>query len=554
MPRQGPVLLSWCAKNNDPYERDRDGNYRQDVPPVPGPTLTVLFDPESKYCRTIEDVVLLYNEPGKGTDRTAERVVKQTIEAIQGKNPLVRCQSFKLVTSDPTDYSAIFDFMKEKLPAIRREFLGREIVIHISPGTPAMQTVWVLMAECGFVQEPFTLVKSYRKGERRNGQAVVPVSIGIETYYKVFQSSRPIRISTAEENVQWDPAQFRSTKLVSLYEEARSFARLRVPVLITGERGTGKTTLANWIRANSGFCKPELNKNWASVPCGQYTTETMRAELFGYVKGAFTGADKDRDGLLKTADGDTLFLDEVGDISRDLQRVLIRAVEEGTYYRLGSTKTEKSTFRLISATNIADSELRKRLDPDFYDRIGGLRLAIPALREVPEDLPWLWRSVFQTALQRSGLSTPLELSSSQHEEVIKRLLTHRLDGNIRDLLRVANRVIARLADNVGTNWSEVLDYAIAGLAEGAATSKMSTELAKAFVAGGHLDSLFESVDRIETEAFEIDLRAFLALELRRIAAERRLDPGALCDVSSRTLRDWANRKGASAERRKSAAV
>jgi DNA-binding NtrC family response regulator len=551
MARLSPVLLSWCARSNDPYERDRDGNYRQDGRALPGPTLTLLFDPESKYCKAIEDVVLLSNESPDGKDRMGERVLTQTIEAIKAKDPRIRCQSLKLVTPDPTDHAKIFEFLKKKLPEIREQFLGREIIIHVSPGTPAMQTVWVLMAECGFIQQPFTVVKSYRKGERKDGKAVVPVSIGIETFYKVFQASRPARTSTPEETVKWDPAQFRSGKLIALYEEARSFARLRVPVLITGERGTGKTTLANWVRANSGFCKPELNNNWASVPCGQYTPETMRSELFGYVKGAFTGAEKDHEGLLKTADGDTLFLDEVGDISRDLQRLLIRAVEEGSYNRLGSTKTEKSTFRLITATNITDSELAKRLDPDFYDRIGGLRLSIPPLREVPEDLPWLWRSAFQTALQRCGLPVRFELNSAQHEQAISRFRAHRLHGNIRDLIRVANRVIARIADNPDANWNEVLCYAFACLTAGQSASQLSQEIAKAFVEGGRLDSLLEIFGRLETGRFEADIRAYLATELRRLAAERKIDAGTLCDVSSRTLRDWAAGKPASGSQRES---
>jgi DNA-binding NtrC family response regulator len=413
-----------------------------------------------------------------------------------------------------------------------------------------MQTVWVLMAECGFIQPPFCVVKSYRKGERKGNKAVVPVKLGIETFYKVFQSSRPVRTSTAEEKVLWDPAQFRSEKLVSLYKEARSFAKLRVPVLIMGERGTGKTTLASWIRVNSGFCRPELHNNWASVPCGQYTPETMRSELFGYVKGAFTGAEKDHDGLLKVADRDTLFLDEVGDISRDLQRLLIRAVEEGTYNRLGSNKIEKSTFRLITATNIPESELKKRLDPDFYDRIEGLRLAIPPLRQVPEDLPWLWRSSFETAVRRCGVATSIELTEGQHEQVVGSLSTHRLQGNIRDLLRVANRVIARIADENGADWSGVLDYATAGLAEPNCSQRPSASLARAFAEGERLDPLLESLGSILTKQLDADLKTFLASELRRIAANKGVDPSDLCDVSSRTLRDWDGRKEASDPRQK----
>jgi len=294
MSDQGPVLISWCARNNDPYERDREGNYRlKNGSPLPGPTLTILFDPDSDFCKQIDDVVLLFNETPKAADSVAEKVLSQTIEAIRLKGTRIRCHTRKLITADPTDHASIFEFVREQIPKIRDQFSGRELVIHISPGTPTMQTIWVLMAECGFIQPPFCVVKSYRKEERKGNKAVVSVKIGIETFYKVFQSSRPLRTSTTEEKVLWDPAKFRSKKLVALSKEARSFAKLRVPVLITGERGTGKTTIANWIRVNSGYCRPELHSSWASVPCGQYTPETMRSELFGYVKGAFTGAEND---------------------------------------------------------------------------------------------------------------------------------------------------------------------------------------------------------------------------------------------------------------------
>ena len=213
-----------------------------------------------------------------------------------------------------------------------------------------MHTVWVLMAETGFVEPPFTVVKSYRRSERGGRPAVVPVELGIETFYKTYKASRPRQLGSEEQGVIWDPSRFRTEAMKRVYADARRVAPLNVPVLIRGERGTGKTTMANWIRSNSPYKREEQNANWPSVACGQYGPETMRAELFGYRKGAFTGATADREGLLAAAHRDTLFLDEVGDVSRDLQRLLIRAVEEKRYFALGDDKPRESKFRLLTAT------------------------------------------------------------------------------------------------------------------------------------------------------------------------------------------------------------
>ena len=232
-----------------------------------------------------------------------------------------------------------------------------------------------------------------------------------------------------------------------VYADARRVAPLNVPVLIRGGRGTGKTTMANWIRSNSPYKREEQNAKWPSVACGQYGTETMRAELFGYRKGAFTGATADREGLLAAAHRDTLFLDEVGDVSRDLQRLLIRAIEEKRYFALGDDKPRESNFRLLTATNIDDVELRDRLDPDFMDRISLLTLDLPPLREVREELPWLWEAVYDEAGRRAGIpKRSASMDDSHHQRVIAYLRRHALPGNLRDLFRVAYRVLAARND------------------------------------------------------------------------------------------------------------
>ncbi|MDD9980584.1 MAG: sigma 54-interacting transcriptional regulator [Gammaproteobacteria bacterium] len=445
---------------------------------------------------------------------------------------------------DPTDHREVFEFLRDKLPRIRRRFRGRELVLHISPGTPSMHTVWVLMAETGFVEPPFTVVKSYRRSERRGRSAVVPVELGIETFYKTYKASRPRQLGSEEQGVIWDPSRFRTEAMKRVYADARRVAPLNVPVLIRGERGTGKTTMANWIRSNSPYKREEQNANWPSVACGQYGSETMRAELFGYRKDAFTGATSDREGLLAAAHRDTLFLDEVGDVSRDLQRLLIRAVEEKRYFALGDDKPRESNFRLLTATNIDDVELRNRLDPDFLDRISLLTLDLPPLREVREELPWLWEAVYDEARRRAGVpKRNASIGASHHQRVVTHLRTHSLPGNLRDLFRVAYRVLAARNDiEEPMSSSDAVLYGVGALADSISRNSSQTTVARsaagAFACGAPINDLFQDGRALNTAHVLADFKAFLASEIRRISSERGVKESELCDVSERSLREW----------------
>jgi hypothetical protein len=408
------VLISWIAVNNDPFERDRTGNAFRLVEgsPVPGPSLTLLFDADSPYAGSIADVVLFHSLPPDEHETRQSRAFQQTVEELHLRDPGLRIHSEPWDGDDPTDHVQLFDFLREKLPAIRRKFADRELILHVSPGTPSMQTVLVLMGETGFIDPPFVLVKSYRKEERNGRPAVVPVQLGIDSYYKAYRAARPSEVSSEDAAVVWDPARFKSSRMREIFDEARRFAQLNVPVLLLGERGTGKTTLAGWIRSHSPYRVPDRDGHWPAVACGQYNPETMRAELFGYKRGSFTGALKDHEGLLAVAHKDTLFLDEIGDVGRDLQRLLIKAVEEKRYMRLGDDRQLTSDFRLISATNLPDEKLRERLDPDFFDRISMLTLRMPPLaRDSGRDLMALGNGV--CAGGASGRQWPRSTSSQR---------------------------------------------------------------------------------------------------------------------------------------------
>ena len=534
------ILLSWADLRTDPYATGRDGTQDRSAP---GPTLTLLFDPESPYRGEVDRVVLFYRKPDGGhrphEDFAAAEATRKEVERLS-KNQ-VNVDLVAWPGDDPTDHRSIFEFLSAQVDRIGADHPDDHLLVHISPGTPPMQTVWVLMGEMGLIRQPFSVVKSLRRAYRNGRPAVVPVALDIPTFYKAFQQARPSEVAAPEEMMLLDPKHFQSDRLKQLYADAGRYARLNVPVLILGERGTGKTTLASWIRSNSPFRDSDKDGSWPSVPCSQYSPETMRAELFGYVKGAFTDAKKDTEGLLHAADGDTLFLDEIGDISRDLQRMLIRALEEKCFSRVGSQRTESSEFRLVTATNLSWGELSDRLDPDFLDRISVLVLEVPALRDVREDLPWLWKSVYQQSLARACVS-PDELSVSRedHERIVRYLGGHRLPGNLRDLFRVAYELMAAAVDpafSEGDPVSFALERGLSRPATAEPNNALRT-IAAAFASGESLDHLTENGNSIPTRILERSLKRYLAEELRRIAQTKGMKPEELCDVTDRTLQLW----------------
>ena len=403
-----------------------------------------------------------------------------------------------------------------------------------------MQTIWVLMGTTGFIEEPFELVKSYRAGERRGRRAVEPVKQPFfETYYKAYQTAQPRQIASEERDIHWNPRNFHTETMKRLFAEAGRFARLKVPILLLGERGTGKTTLASWIRSHSRFRKKDLDQGWPAVACGQYSSELLRAELFGYVKGAFTGANKDTDGLLEKANEDTLFLDEIGDLDRDNQRGLIKALEEKTYFPIGAAQAKKSDFRLLAATNLDTDALQKRLDPDFLDRVSHLTLRLPPLREIPDELDWLWKSAYRTAIERAEVSEGgTQFAEIHHDYIVKRLKGHPLPGNMRDLFRVAYRILAAGSDEFSPE--DAINYGLEALSVSPSSeASISRSVARAFADAKPLDAIVKQVGSLKTEAVQRDLKQFIGDEIRRLAQHTGKRIEQLCDKNERTLRTWS---------------
>ena len=215
---------------------------------------------------------------------------------------------------------------------------------------------------------------------------------------------------------------------------AQKICRLNIPVLLCGEGGTGKEVLARWIHANSQYASGEFVK----VNCAAIPGALLESELFGYEKGAFTGANQSKPGRVEMAVRGTLFLDEIGDLDLNLQSKLLHFLQDGTFSRLGDQSERKVDTRLLCATNrdLGEETEMGRFRQDLYYRIHVFSLKLPPLRERREDVPILvefFRNHF--VKQFDMKADPLRV------EMIEYLQNLRWKGNIRELSNCVARYV-----------------------------------------------------------------------------------------------------------------
>lgn len=212
-------------------------------------------------------------------------------------------------------------------------------------------------------------------------------------------------------------------------------------VLITGSNGTGKEVVAHLIHENSNRAKgPMVEVNCAAIP-----SELIESELFGHMKGSFTGAVKDRAGKFEQADGGTLFLDEIGDMSLSAQTKVLRALQENEITRVGSDKTIKVNVRVIAATNKnLQQEIEKgNFREDLFHRLNVIPIHVPNLKDRKEDIPLLVNHFIQLICNEQGWK-----NKSINDEAIQALQAHDWPGNIRELRNVVERLIILSGDTI----------------------------------------------------------------------------------------------------------
>lgn len=230
----------------------------------------------------------------------------------------------------------------------------------------------------------------------------------------------------------------KSKKMQQIYHLLDKISNSESSVFIQGENGTGKELVAKAVH----YFSPRRDKMFLAVNCSALNDNLLDSELFGHVKGSFTGAVRDKKGLFEQANGGTLFLDEIGDTSLPMQVKLLRVLQEGTYLPVGSTTPRRCNVRIIAATNKPVQEMIEsgRFREDLYYRINVINVALPPLRERMEDIPILIDYFLKKRCDEVGLSL-----KSFSKRAMEKLLDHAWPGNVRELQNEVERAVV-LAD------------------------------------------------------------------------------------------------------------
>lgn len=335
-----------------------------------------------------------------------------------------------------THYQSIYDALAI---FIKQHFGEREDVdlhINVSPGTPHMHVVWLMLNSGGFLPKNTTLWSSQWVPEKQKTE-LNKITFKPKTFLSRFLKTKYLSNNPVEIN----PAETKSQLRQEAEDRIEIFSHIpNAPILLLGERGTGKSTYAKeLITKHQGKVMP-----YKELACGTFSEELMRSELFGYVKGAFTGADSDKKGILASFEKNgILFLDEIHDLSKPLQRQLMQVLQSGDYYPIGSAKSQKANFRLITASNKTYEELANyKLDADFLDRVARFVVEIPPLRHSRDDIKNYWEKVWSDVANFEN--APKIIWNKELEQFLN---TDTLPGNFRDLQKIASYIIAYSMDN-----------------------------------------------------------------------------------------------------------
>ncbi len=442
----------------------------------PGPILSIL-------CARRFDHLFLFHTPHTVTNAGL------TCAEVAKRHPACHVHVHDLPVSDPKDYSALMGRLARQVRDIVRESRNADNYVCASSGTAEMRAAWFLLTAVGVL--PAKLLQVGSPASPLFGSAnvkevdvdqgtwadlrdlIMPLdyfakSPDADMMWRIGGPTRRVDVeaclaaATGAVQVPVEPRPELEDALKELEifvgsavlrqaaEKAAIAAGCDAPVLLLGETGTGKELFARLIhRLSSRNSRDLIPVNCAAIP-----KELAESYLFGHLRGAFTGAAKDHRGVFEHADGSTLFLDEIGELTLDVQAKLLRVLQDGELKRLGTNSTRKVDVRVIAATNrnLQAEVTSGRFREDLYYRLEVLQIQLPALRDRRAEISELAVTLLKQMNQRRP--RPKQLS----KDALRRLEQHSWPGNVRELSNVIQRsVLYAPADVIGPDDLIIID-------------------------------------------------------------------------------------------------
>lgn len=368
------------------------------------------------------------------------KLCEQVVEDIRGCSPETEVRTHEIRWEDPWDFEAVYAGLHDFARAYPFNTDAEEYLVHITTGTHVAQICLFLLTESHYF--PAKLVQTSPPARHKAGPGEYRViDLDLSKYDRLasrFAEEQKQGASFLKSGIETRNARF--NELIDEIE--RVAVGSKAPILLAGPTGAGKTLLARRIYELKR-ARRQLGGAFVEVNCATLRGDGAMSALFGHVRGSFTGALKDRPGLLRTADGGLLFLDEIGELGADEQAMLLRALEEKRFLPVGSDKEARSEFQMIAGTNrdLAHAVREGRFREDLLARINLWTWALPALRDRREDVEPNLRYELERYAQATGVNVRF------NREAEERFLRFAMSGeaawagNFRDL----NAAVTRMA-------------------------------------------------------------------------------------------------------------
>lgn len=382
---------------------------------------------QAAKARSYKEIVLLNNWDKTAAEEYITWLQQQTSSQITLQH---------IPLSGPTNFGEIYQAASKSISGkIQENGPNVDLAFHLSPGTPAMAAVWILLAKTRFSAE---LIES----SREHGVRIASVPFDISADFipdllrKPDQTLERLAAGLPAEAPEFDDIIHRSEVMQRVVLKARRIAPRSIPVLIEGESGTGKELFARAIHDAS----PRNDKPFVAINCGAIPSELVESELFGHEKGAFTGAAAPRAGHFEAAHTGTIFLDEIGELPKEMQVKLLRTLQESEVKRIGSTTPRKVDIRIIAATNrnLIDEVSADSFREDLFYRLAVAVIKLPPLREREGDVSLLIDQ-FLARINQESSNEPGYKQKKISASARNLLLLHAWPGNVRELQNTLTR-------------------------------------------------------------------------------------------------------------------